>query len=191
MNKNEIRKEMVNFVKSMNENHKDAILPIVEEIQIDISPRMTSTLGQVTFSRRDLAPVKTTFNKKYIEYGEKEDVIDTIRHEVIHILANAIFGANIGHSEKWKRLCVLYGVQPNSSKNTNYRENYERVNGDTKKAKPTTPTTYKYHIICSECGKIVAKRQRLSESLLKRYVSSCHSAELQALEVETGKIITF
>ena len=180
-----VRKEMVKFVNGMEVEHRDLILSMVETLPITISSRMKRTLGQVTYSRRNMTPIKFTFNKKYLDYGNMEDVIDTIHHEVIHILANTIYQANMGHSEYWKSLCRRYGVRPDRCKSTNY---YSVACNSTAPAKVTT--NYKYHIVCSECGKIVARRNRLDKRLIKGYKSSCHRAPLEVIDVNTGKKIT-
>ena len=191
-----IRKEMVSFVEGMNKEHRDLILEYVQNTPITISNRMTTCLGRVSSLRSTGEPVELTFNKKYLEYGEKEDIIDTIHHEVIHILANVYSNARVGHNETWKRFCRMYGVNDSRTTNSNYMEEYKKANptittSSNKTKTVNTPTSYKYHIICSECGKVVAKRNRLSKSLLLRYRPTCHrTAHLVAKEVATGRIIT-
>ncbi len=194
---NMIRKEMINFVKGMDEEHKLLILDYIEKTPINISNRMTSTLGQVSSLRSTGEPVKFTFNKKYIEYGEKDNVIDTIHHEVIHVLANVYCGGLVGHNDTWKRFCRMYGVRDSRTRDTEYMKKYREANPATTTAtaantvkKPAT-TTYKYHIICSECGKIVARRNRLDRRIFVKYRSNCHGASLVAKEIATGKIISF
>lgn len=192
-----IRREMVSFVEGMNKEHRDLILEYIQNTPIIISNRMTTCLGKVTSLRSTGKPIKFTFNKKYFEYGEKEDIIDTIHHEVIHVLANTYSNAMVGHSEIWKQFCRMYGVNDSRTTDSNYMEEYRKANPTTTTSNNnttrtvSTPTTYKYHIICSECGKVVAKRNRLSKSLLLRYRPNCHrTAHLVAKEVATGKIIT-
>lgn len=193
---NMIRKEMVNFVNNMSEEHKDLILEYIKNTPINISSRMTRTLGQVSYLNVNGKPVKFTFNKKYLEYGEKSDVIDTIHHEVIHVLANIYCGKPVGHNDTWKRFCRMYGVRDNRTRTTDYMKKYREANPVTATAantvtkKPVT-TTYKYHIMCSECGKVVARRNRLDKRVLLRYRPNCHrTANLVAKEVATGRIIT-
>lgn len=191
-----IRKEMVSFVEGMNKEHRDLILEYVQNTPITISNRMTTCLGRVSSLRSTGKPVEFTFNKKYFEYGEKEEVIDTIHHEVIHILANVYSNAMVGHNETWKRFCRMYGVNDSRTANSDYMEKYKKANptataNSNKTRTVNTPTSYKYHIICSECGKVVAKRNRLNKSLLLRYRPTCHrTANLVAKEIATGRIIT-
>ena len=191
-----IRKEMVSFVEGMNKEHRDLILEYIQSTPITISNRMTTCLGRVSSLRSTGKPVELTFNKKYLEYGEKEEVIDTIHHEVIHILANVYSNAMVGHNETWKRFCRIYGVNDSRTANSNYMEEYKKANPTTttssnKTKTVNTPTSYKYHIICSECGEVVAKRNRLNKSLLLRYRPTCHrTANLVAKEIATGRIIT-
>ena len=191
-----IRREMVSFVEGMNKEHRDLILEYVQNTPITISNRMTTCLGRVSSLRSTGKPVELTFNKKYLEYGEKEEIINTIHHEVIHILANVYSNAIVGHSEIWKRFCRIYGVKDSRTTNSNYMEKYKKANptittSSNKTRNVNTPTSYKYHIICSECGKVVAKRNRLNKSLLLRYRPTCHrDANLVAKEVATGRIIT-
>lgn len=191
-----IRKEMVSFVEGMSKEHRDLILEYVQNTPITISNRMTTCLGRVSSLRSTGKPVELTFNKKYLEYGEKEEVIDTIHHEVIHILANVYSNAMVGHNETWKRFCRMYGVNDSRTANSDYMEKYKKANptattNSNKTRTVNTPTSYKYHIICSECGKVVAKRNRLNKSLLLRYRPTCHrTANLVAKEIATGRIIT-
>ena len=192
---NRIRKEMVNFVNNMKEEHRDLILEYIKNTPINISSRMTRTLGQVSYLNVNGKPVKFTFNKKYLEYGEKSDVIDTIHHEVIHVLANIYCGKPVGHNDTWKRFCRMYGVRDNRTRTTDYMKKYREANSVTTAAntaaKKPVVTTYKYHIMCSECGKVVAKRNRLDKRVLLRYRPNCHrTASLIAKEVATGRIIT-
>lgn len=190
-----IRKEMVDFVNSMKEEHRDLILEYIKNTPINISSRMTRTLGQVSYLNANGKPVKFTFNKKYLEYGEKSDVIDTIHHEVIHVLANIYCGKPVGHNDTWKRFCRMYGVRDNRTKTTDYMKKYREANpvvaiNNSVVNVPVAPV-YKYHIICSECGKVIAKRNRLNKSLLLRYRPTCHrTAHLVAKEIATGRIIT-
>lgn len=47
-------------------------------------------------------------SKPYVEAATEEDILDTIKHEIAHIIA----GPKAGHGPKWKRVCLRVGAMP-------------------------------------------------------------------------------
>ena len=52
---------------------------------------------------------KTIYISRYhAKYSSRSNVIDTMNHEIAHIIA----GSKAGHGDKWKRACSLTGARP-------------------------------------------------------------------------------
>lgn len=74
------QKEIENFCKAFLKENYDLMLGI----PVKINPRLFSTLGSFIHGRGRNKPVELEFNKKFIDGGEIEDIIQVIKHECIH-----------------------------------------------------------------------------------------------------------
>ena len=97
------------------------------------------TLGMCDYTRKTI-----TISKFHIRYSSKNKIIDTVRHEVAHILA----GPNTGHGERWKSYAVKLGAKP---------EKYQ-----------TTNIPHLYHVVCENCNKKVGAFHRKPRRDLKK-----------------------
>ena len=89
------------------------------------------------------------------ERGLKETII----HEILHTCPDCMC-----HTGEWKRLanlvndCYNYNVKRcNSSEDKGVDDFYK--NHD-RQGRPEKPVTWKYEIVCKDCGKVVGRRQK-------------------------------
>lgn len=85
---------------------------------------------------------------------ERQDVIDTTRHEVAHAIAYAKYGSSQEHNHNWKALASKLGADPSSTQAHNRDKDAN------------------YYLGCPECGKEYA-RQRICKSLKKPMFYGC------------------
>lgn len=126
--------------------------------------RLTRTLGRVCY--KECGVEKIEFSKKLLEFGTKEQIIDTIRHELAHAFVYWETGEAHGHDSLWKKMAESIGADPTRlATGQIYNEPAEKV--------------HKYTIYCKKCGKLVGYRERTCAITRgdKSYISNCcHSA---------------
>jgi predicted SprT family Zn-dependent metalloprotease len=168
----DIRLELLKFCKIANLNYKNWD---IDNIPIRISKKMTRSLGIFKFSRKLInnkvifTPVEFVFSDRLLNGTCKEDTVrNIIGHEFAHFYCTIVDQQNNGHNHRFKMVCVNLGI---SSK---YWGTYsvidELVNYDKKE----------YHILCSNCDKLVAVAQRKSrvDNLIKNSISACCRVKL-------------
>lgn len=89
---------------------------------------------------------KTIYLSKYIIGGNEYEILDTILHEIAHVLE-----PGDGHGRKWKRKCVEIGASPNRT--TDY-----------------ILCKSKYVYVCETCGKVSSAHRK---SKIKRSCGKC------------------
>lgn len=90
-------------------------------------------------------------------------IVDTIRHEVAH----AVAGPLARHGWEWRAEAIRLGAKPKSYADT------------------TNNIPHKYELVCSLCGKIVAKKQRKTSSkMFYKRVSGCCRAKFYEREAQ-------
>lgn len=90
-------------------------------------------------------------------------IIDTIKHEVAHLLDYFAFG-NWGHGKTWKHCCIITGANPERCYST----------------KSINKPEYKYKMICPKCHNSIGRYRRPSKSYC---CNNCYK--------KTGKFIRF
>lgn len=75
-----IQKEIENFCKMFLKEQYDIMLVI----PVAINPRLSSTLGVFIHGKGRNKPNRIEFNKKFIECGNMDDIIQVIIHECVH-----------------------------------------------------------------------------------------------------------
>jgi len=78
-------------------------------------------------------PSELRLSKRILSLLPREEVIDTILHEIAHFIA----GVHNGHNEAWRAACVRVGANP---------ERTADIGGDVRAA------VSKYRLTCEECG---------------------------------------
>lgn len=81
----------------------------LKRVEVIANGRMKTTAGRATTNRNiDLGTIN--MNKRlFSTTGTLEDFKNTFLHELAHIFANFMHGANCGHSPKWKDLFLSIG----------------------------------------------------------------------------------
>lgn len=169
----DIRLELLKFSKIANLNYKKWD---IDSITIRISKKMTRSLGIFKFSRKlkdnkmIFIPVEFVFSDRLLNGTCKEDTVrNIIGHEFAHFYCTVVDQQNNGHNDRFKSVCFNLGI---SSKFWgSYSVIEELVNYDKKE----------YHILCSNCDKLVAVAQRKSrvDNLIKNSISACCRAKLK------------
>ena len=59
---------------------------------------------------------KIELSKKYLEVATIENIIDTIKHGVMHVITNVEHNENCNHDKRFKENCKLYGYCGMSTK---------------------------------------------------------------------------
>jgi predicted SprT family Zn-dependent metalloprotease len=169
----DIRLELLKFSKIANLNYKKWD---IDSIPIRISKKMTRSLGAFKFSRKlkdnkmTFAPVEFVFSDRLLNGTCKEDTVrNIIGHEFAHFYCTVVDQQNNGHNEKFKMVCCNLGV---SSKFWGSYSVIEELSNYDKK---------EYHILCTNCNKLVAVAQRKSrvDNLIKNSISACCRAKLK------------
>lgn len=113
-------------------------------VPIRFSTSMTRRLGHVKFNKNENKVVEIAFQKEYCTYGKVEYVVDTVKHEVAHVLDIMERGYS-NHDDNWKRLAVKVGAKP------------DRVKTDYLWQEDYTTKQMKYTLTCEHCGKVSHK----------------------------------
>lgn|SRR5699024_1734923 len=54
------------------------------DVPVKINGRLSRTLGQFVYNKREKKPISIEMSKKYLVNGKLEDIKSTLRHEAIH-----------------------------------------------------------------------------------------------------------
>lgn len=166
--------------KVMISEDRNIMLNNINDVQIILNLKLKRTLGYCKY-KKSYGEMKITslgFNKDFIEYESDNNLkIDTIIHEVMHMLTNLIFNENCGHDSRWKNNCKRYGCSPTLSTITNYKD-IMKNNG-----------IYKYALRCKNCGKILEYKKTITKGY-KRKVENhywihnkCNSNDLEIIKL--------
>lgn len=132
------------------------------DVVVEENEKIRSTLGRVKFEMENgrYCLKKIEFSKELLR-GDRDLILDTIKHEMAHFLVLKETGENHKHDNVWKSYALKLGCRPKATVKVDSR--------DTSKEK------YKYIARCKKCGKVVAKYKRLSKVIKKpsNYRSKC------------------
>lgn len=88
---------------------------------------------------------------KYLLENDLDDILNTIRHEVAHVIA----GKKSGHGPVWKAACLKTGARP------------ERCG----RAMVSEEVVAPYELVCAKCG-VIGTRHKVTQAL-KRKLPRC------------------
>lgn len=150
------------------------------EIPIRISNKMSRSLGKYVYYDNGvygIEPVEFSFSGKLVDGRYKaEDVESVIKHEYVHYLVNYRTKKAQGHNEMFRRYCRE--LNTNGGAITNIKPIVNVPVEEKEEVKEKKKQDFKYEILCTCCGKVVGYRDRISDSLLKKYTSGCCRAKL-------------
>lgn len=147
-------------------------------VPIEISSRMTRTLGKVTYTMDYtgfVTPTKITFSKLFLNTYSDEDIIQVIKHEFCHYYLAETTHENNRHNSLFKQYCSLIGC-------TNDGATF-------KNAKPAKNIAieeeYKYKIVCATCGKTLGYRKTRCKIIQypELYTSKCCNTDIKIIEL--------
>jgi predicted SprT family Zn-dependent metalloprotease len=125
--------------------------------QVKICDRSKRTLGLCDYRKKEIRLGRWMF-----QHLSDDEIVDTIRHEVAHVLA----GDRAGHGYVWRQYARQLGAKP---------EQYFHGKVD----------HYSWETFCVTCGK-VSKRNfnRRSDKVLSKRRSGCCSGPLDQRQIE-------
>jgi predicted SprT family Zn-dependent metalloprotease len=100
-------------------------------------------------------------NAKILEEGNRDGFIDTVRHELAHVVAFAKYDGSQGHNNNWKNVAVELGADPSSC--------------HSKKS-----TDHNYYIGCPNCGTKTGRlrRSKVIKQPFNRKCGTCGESRL-------------
>ena len=113
------------------------------DLPISINNRFKNTFGRVTISYLNNKVEKVEFAAFLLDSNNDAEIMDTIKHELAHVLAFLFDGQQHGHDSTWKNIFLSLGGSGNV-----YFSQKKFFGEDIDKA-------YKYTVYCSKCGKFI------------------------------------
>ena len=74
---------------------------------------------------------------------------NTVLHEIAHGL-DVLKRGKSDHGPDWQKICIKIGAEPNAVARNSFNE-----------------SIWRFSIVCNTCGKVVAKRHRMSQKAIK------------------------
>ena len=112
------------FEEELTSEHREILEN--ESIELVINGRLKRALGRTWMYRdgftNEYHCKKIELSKKYLEVATIENIIDTIKHGVMHVITNVEHNENCNHDKRFKENCKLYGCCGMSTKKVDKRE---------------------------------------------------------------------
>lgn len=165
--------ELTSILKKISNEHDDDF-----DIDVTISNRFTTTLGQVKITRDSdnfCIPVEMRFSQKMLDTATKDAILSVVRHEWAHYYLTKTTNVDHGHDIVFKSLCAKLGC------NGMTHVNLDKISAD----EPTgVPTGAKYSIYCAQCGQLITERTRRCKTVTnpEAYHSVCCHAALKVVQ---------
>lgn len=125
------------------------------KIPVEINTRISRALGRFIYLKKSKEPLRIEIGSKTLQYYTKEEVLDTLYHELVHYA------------------CFILG-KPHSDGDWYFEAELKRLGIG------STGTTQHKGVVniysCNSCGKKIQTRRKLRK--LGRYSSKCCSADL-------------
>ncbi len=148
-----MKQQQHNYQRIWNEEITRAMsmFPSLIRPYFSVNKRTTRRLGMANYRTNS---IEVSF-KIFETHPTSENLIDTIRHEIAHLLA-----PGDGHGAEWKRQCKLIGCRDEQ-----YAQ-YEEV----KVLHESMTRTFE--LTCTSCGEVIAhmtRKRRPSDSWMSRH----------------------
>ena len=179
-------KEVMNILISeiLEDDDRNLILSKFGSVEIKLNGRLKRSLGRCFYqynrnTREILDIPKIDFNKDYILYEINNDnKIDTIIHEMMHMLCYLKYNEPVGHDYRWKNECKKYGCKHElGTKVIGYKSEMKN-NG-----------IYKYALRCKNCGKILEYKKTITKDYRRKVENhylihnKCNSSDLEIIKL--------
>lgn len=170
-----VQQEIQTFAKHTREVLGEEINLAVDKLEncpVEISTRMTRTKGQFEFDyiKRNgkvvnIRPTKIKIAKHLLDNYHDEDIVDTIRHECVHLIVDVYKKNSMGHNKTFKQFCQMLGVSD---------ETYFTATPKTKLVEKPKKLAIRYIGKCTECGREF-KRKVMKKDTIHTwlYYSTC------------------
>lgn len=144
---------------------------VARPVQVRMNPRLQKVYGRVKWT----FPTWTLeMSTKLVDANDREQTLDTIRHEVAHVLA----GPRAKHGPTWKAMCAITGARP-----------VRCYSGDTVNAVDVA-----WRAECGDCGKEIATWTRKPKLSVRYHKASQCTTSLRTpityIEEATGRRVT-
>jgi len=136
---------------------------------------------QITQTKRDHSAASIVVNEKILEQGNRDDFLDTVRHELAHAIAWGMHDKYPsrqkhhdydpyykGHGEAWAKLARKFGADDSSCHSKRDRSN-----------------EYKYFLGCPECGNEWGKTKR-SKVIKQPFNRKCQCGQTPLVSYDAG-----
>lgn len=149
------------------------------KVPVEISSRMTRSLGKVTYTIDHtgfVTPTKIIFSKLFLDSYSDEDIIEVIKHEFCHYYLAETTHEKNRHNSLFKHCCSLIGC-------TN--DGIIFKNAKPIKNIPAVEREYKYKIVCATCGKTLGYRKVRCKIVQhpELYTSKCCNTDIKIIEL--------
>lgn len=130
-------------------------------VPISLNNRLTRSLGRFIYKRSQLKNIKEPLgieiSSKFLKYNSNEDVLDTLKHELIHYALFMLDEPFLDHDKKFIETCKKLGVGLTGSK---------------------TLKSPKHEYKCPH-GCLVTRHRRFN---INRYVCKAHKASFELIK---------
>ena len=174
-----IKHEIVAFAEHTKKTLGEEIDWVVEELvncPVEISKRMTRTKGMFEFEyvRKGsevvaIRPKKIKIAQYLLDNYHNVDIIETIRHECVHLIVDVYKRDNMGHNKTFKQFCQMLGVSD---------ETYFTASPKTNVVEITKTMENRYVGKCQGCGHEYYRKQ-LRKSTLENWIKYCYCHKCQ------------
>ncbi len=107
-----LTKGLEDFERNNHFNLDDDLMDKVWDVTIKINdnPRIKKFLGRYFYGPQRIEMTAKLFNGNMLAFR------DTVLHELAHHFTNIIYPTADGHGPEWKKICLIIGADPKSSK---------------------------------------------------------------------------
>ena len=170
-----VKQEIHVFAQHAREVLGEEIYWVADKLEICpvvISTRMTRTKGQFEFECKrkngevvGINPLRIKIAKHLLDNYHDKDIIETIKHECVHLIVDVYKRKNMGHNKTFKQFCQMLGVSDETYFNAEPKTGGENA--------PVKRLETRYIGKCQKCGHEYYRKQ-LRQSTLENWIHYCH-----------------
>ena len=175
----EIRKFMNDTIDKFNEEYNENISHIDFPIVFN---RRHHNRGYYRFRKIEYTPIEFGFSLYMLEDENKENVKQTVLHELAHYITSEIHQDNCNHDSRWEETCRKLKMKEISAKH--------RMTLD------ETLKSYRYHVYCTcNLEKPVALYHQMRKDTLAKFernayrCNKCGNSDLVVIDTKMNKVL--